>query len=631
MTIPLHRVCRLMAPCIINTPPSARHLLSGRAMPLLAALLLLFAAANAVKAETYGDIQVVFNNSIDANTTVGYAEYLVTVRNTSTDRDRLVTLSIPGDTWGGGGPRISRLSRTVEVPAGATVEVPLLQPALEMPGSGISVSIDGERQDRYVGLNTSSHSSWDGYYDNGNAILCGQGIRGDDIDDFSDGFDYAIGYSGYYNSPFYLSRSEITVAGWSPRWLAYTRFAAVMVSPQELDAMPEPVRAAIDAYTHCGGTLVILGDFTPPDGWGVGASIENRESHQPLPDVSQYAHGLGQRLVMARRTLRAWDEYQWDAFVRTLEQSRVQQGFQLTPSEANSSFPVIEDQGIPARGLLFMMVLFAILIGPVNLIVLHKLRRRLWTLWTVPAMSLLFSATVFGYAMLSEGWGAVGRSMSVTVLDETTMLASTVGIQAYYCPLTPGDGLHFDRGTEITPQIAYDYDYRATDSSPRTLDWTHDQHLASGWISSRVPAHFMIRKSETRRERLNFSRHDDGSYSVVNGLGAPITDLFVADSTGQVYTAGPIAPGASATLTRAPSSPAYGSGQGLIYYVRRTGPWNGLQRIAGDGPGNFDLSPGTYYALLEGTPFMEIGLSELSEHRSTSAVIGLMQEPLDGN
>ncbi len=57
--------------------------------------------------------------------------------------------------------------------------------------------------------------------------------------------------------------------------------------------------------------------------------------------------------------------------------------------EANVKFPVIEDIGIPVKGLFLLMLLFVLAIGPINLMVLARKKRRIWLLWTTPVISLL--------------------------------------------------------------------------------------------------------------------------------------------------------------------------------------------------------------------------------------------------
>src|SRR5262249_22076700 len=149
-----------------------------------------------------------------------------------------------------------------------------------------------------------------------------------------------------------------------------------------------------------------------------------------------------------------------------------------------------EDVGVPVRGLFVLMVLFCIGIGPVNLWLLGRKDRRIWMLWTVPVLSLLTCLAVFGYMLISEGWHGHLRTEAVTLLDETTHRATSFGWTAFYAPLTPGDGLHFSSDTEVMWLKGQDllrgpYGYSRTpdvSSSSCTLDWSQDQHLASGWI-----------------------------------------------------------------------------------------------------------------------------------------------------
>src|SRR5205823_12860439 len=91
-------------------------------------------------------------------------------------------------------------------------------------------------------------------------------------------------------------------------------------------------------------------------------------------------------------------------------------------------------------------------IGPVNISLLSRWKRRIWLLWTVPLLSGFTVLAVFGYMLLSEGWSRHLRIETITVLDESTLRAATVGWTAFYSPVTPGDGLHFSYDTEVTLQ-----------------------------------------------------------------------------------------------------------------------------------------------------------------------------------
>ena len=104
-----------------------------------------------------------------------------------------------------------------------------------------------------------------------------------------------------------------------------------------------------------------------------------------------------------------------------------------------------------------------------------------------------------------------------------------------------------------------------TTNIARTIDWTHDQHLANGWVTARVPAHFMIRKSEMRRERITVRRGTDADLRVVNGLGADINQFWLADRDGTVYSATDIPAGTEALLTPSEKTSIGGSDEILLF------------------------------------------------------------------
>jgi hypothetical protein len=292
-----------------------------------------------------------------------------------------------------------------------------------------------------------------------------------------------------------------------------------------------------------------------------------------------------------------------------------------TDNAANASFPVIDDIRVPIRGMVLIMFLFVVAIGPVNLLVLARLKRRTWLLWTVPAISFVTCLIVFTYSLLSEGVTPDVRTEGLTLLDQVNRRAASIGTTAFYCPLTPSQGLFFEGETEATPLVGL-WDYRA--GSERQMDWTRSQHLERGWITARVPAHFRLRKSALRRERLQLE-YGAGQPNVMNGLGARIHALWIADKTGQIYSAAGIGPGEKATLSTCASHPKVYSQSGLRSFLDRRGvePLDGVTNSAPD-----YLLPNTYMAELEANPFLENGLgpkAKSARNRERCVVYGILE------
>src|SRR5262249_41162820 len=150
-----------------------------------------------------------------------------------------------------------------------------------------------------------------------------------------------------------------------------------------------------------------------------------------------------------------WNQPTWRRIVESWTYSRAPLQRVRTIAEANREFLVAENASIPVRGLFLIILLFAITIGPLNLYLLTRARRRIWMLWTVPVLSGLTCLAVLGYALLGEDWKTRVRSEGLTILDEVSGRATTVGWTAFWTPVVPPDGLHFSIDTDLLPQLAF--------------------------------------------------------------------------------------------------------------------------------------------------------------------------------
>jgi hypothetical protein len=291
--------------------------------------------------------------------------------------------------------------------------------------------------------------------------------------------------------------------------------------------------------------------------------------------------------------------------------------------------------------MVLLMLAFVLIIGPLNLFILSRMQRRIWLLWTIPAVALLTTTGMFAYSFFREGFTPDVRIEGLTYLDQVNRRAASMGLAAFYCPLTPSEGLFFSSETEATPLVEA-WDYRS--SSQREMDWTRGQHLGRGWVSARVPAHFALRKAENRRERLQLERSGN-RLSIVNGLGAEITSLQLRDEAGQIHFASKVPAGQKAGLTLStidPVAPLPGSNatplpvnstnQVDLSNARAFAHKCGLGPLASNvvAEASAFLAPGTYIAELDGNPFLENALvskGRASRNRVKSIVYGVL-EPL---
>jgi hypothetical protein len=644
---------------------------------LLAALCLL-GPPPARAGVTYGDLTVNVEDLPQAGTH-GYTELWVSLTNRS-EQARQVRLTLPRDTLAGWGDHVRSLGRTVEVGAKSTARVSLLLPTHPaVIGTGMSVAIDGKAQDEGVPVNFGYSGRYAGYYSGYGGgymmpplVLVSRGVPADfpefanqrfarisgprfggmpggaedpepaeepnkkaekedpKEDDPAPGGPAGPGGPGMagpggfggpsasYAPRVQFARPTTPLAAWSPNWLGYTSFDAVLVTADDLKAMPAATQTALWQYTECGGMLVVLGRADLPESW------KGRPAAPPGLEVRNA--GFGMAATLPDVGFKKWPAERWERLLAALTTTTPVQRSRSS-SDITRNFPVIDDAGVPVKGLFILMVVFAVVIGPVNLILLSRWKRKLLLLATVPALSLVTCLAVFGYMLLSEGWEGHARIEGVTLLDEGTRRAVSFGWEGFYSPLTPSDGLHFSRETEVAGVFGETDPMRYRHSeggSACTMDWTDDQHLISGWVTARVPAHFAVRKAETRRERVAFTRNPDGTFTALNELGADIDKLFYADELGKVHAAERVAAGARVPL-RATGEGLPAEGREWAPHRLFTTEWASVNVLVRRTPTAY-LVPRGYLATLEAAPFLDEGLLGARTRKARSVVIGIPRE-----
>ena len=411
--------------------------------------------------------------------------------------------------------------------------------------------------------------------------------------------------------PLKLLRAETEPAAWSEHWLAYTRFDAVILHDADFAALSAGARDALIRYAEAGGTIAVFGKMTPP---APALALEKDSS----PNARRFHVGFGLWLALDASDTKSLNVQQRRKLLDAASHSQSPWRSEHDSATANAAWPVVEDHGLPLRGLVAILLVFVILIGPVNVFVLSRRNRRIWLLWTIPAISGVTCLLVFGYSFVSEGFTPSVRLEGVTLLDQINHRATTLGRTAFYAPLTPGNGLHFSFDTELTPFI----NKSSGNTAGREIVLNQDQNLASGWVTARVPAHFLLRKSETRRERIDVEFASDGTPTVVNGLGAEVEKLRLIGPDGRIWFCEKLAVGQKFRLT---------TDGGRVTTVPETltqfyaSEWLNLNLEAN--PTYRALRPGTYLAALASAPFLENALNKDAPTRTRSLVFGIFQAP----
>ena len=189
----------------------------------------------------------------------------------------------------------------------------------------------------------------------------------------------------------------------------------------------------------------------------------------------------------------------------------------------------------PVFSFMLLGTLFAIVIGPLNYLLLGRIQRLSMLLLTVPAGALLVTLCLFLYALLTDGLGVRSRVRSYTMLDQRSGQMASWSRQTYFASIAPSRGLKFPEDATVFPleQRPEDVAYQS-----RALDWEPDgQRLKAGFISSRSLEQFMVLRCGKSERKLVVAQAAGGKPpSVHNNLGTRIKLVMLRDSRGNYYS-----------------------------------------------------------------------------------------------
>jgi hypothetical protein len=386
-------------------------------------------------------------------------------------------------------------------------------------------------------------------------------------------------------------------------WLGFTSVRAVVIGPKEWEQLSEPQKEALRTWTACGGDLFFV------DG-EMAAIFPGRPAFAPSGDRAATAHFFGRIHLPTSGAITA------AGLAKTLtDATPLQDANWALPANRAADWgtiaargfrlPIPGVAGVPARAYLSILIVFTLLIGPVNYWILWRKRRQVLLVLTAPVISAGFILLLAGYVLAGEGLGVRGRAMTFTMLDQASKQAVTrVSASLYAAGMTPGGGLNFGRDVAV-------YAIGPDGSGSRdqqTLDLTEAQRYTAGMIQARSPTNLEQVSFRPARERLSFNR-DGAGMTVVNGLDVTVAALLYKDGDTVYSLARPLPAGGRDTL------------------------------IAGAATGRIQVPPdmplaarfayliahqprGSYLAVLERSPFWDVGVSGVAERSSFHFMIG---------
>ena len=545
-----------------------------------------------------------------------------------TDLRRTVTLSMPASRYGSDG--LESMVATVAVEGRSSASVAMPQPPVDFEGSQNFRVEERGTEPSVFGLEAESLSQY--YHYSGDpappALLLSRSLSGEEfIAAWHGTLESRLKVSGSYSgaaSNFKTFRLMREPEAWPREWVDYSAFDGCFVAEEDYRRFTAETRGALMDYAAAGGAVVLVNLRTLPPEWTARLAGEPAPG-QAVDGLLVGRFGFGHVALLENLDPQTWGGADVQNRLMTcLEHAgkpwMAQMGHRnYDMQDCLRDIPLGHDMGVPVNFFFFLLLAFAIVAGPLAVWLAAKYNRRMWLLWAVPAFGLIFSAVIFASILLVEGVTPTQRRQAITLLDQTTRQAVTLGAVGVYAPAALRDGLSFDYGTEIAPIRS------GEEKGARIVFGQRQRYL--DWVPPRMAAFFRLRRSETRAERLVVERKDDGALEVVNALGAPIERLRLWDEAGVLHEAMNVPPGARQTLrpvdkdvSPAQAQDVYAWMREYAYAVQEPG-WSFAIRDKGARTSGFAAAPRTYIAHLAGCPFLEKPLGDRKTKGSDAALV----------
>ncbi len=356
-------------------------------------------------------------------------------------------------------------------------------------------------------------------------------------------------------------------------WRGYSGLDVLAISADEWMAVQPGVRSAILQWVKLGGNLDLHAKTGGPALESLGIHVDSiLTAERPYPGQR---HALGAGMVSAI----PWDGKELDgtevgryssAAVKTAQREEygsalrvlTGQGQDVQPYSAGRN-PLMEALGtkdFAAWQVGLILMIFGIVVGPVNLFYFAKAGRRHRLFYTTPLISIIAAVLLLAVIFFQDGIGGKGHRAAVVYLDAAENAAFVHQFQVSRTGVLFGGSFETDEAVVVNMALlpasrwnrlnnASDFGYRSR-SEPQNYTVSGNSY-AGDWFQSRAEQGQILDAMISTRGRLEL-KPGSATPVITSTLTAPLARVFYTDAAGKYWSSpGPVTTGATITLVEA--------------------------------------------------------------------------------
>lgn len=312
-------------------------------------------------------------------------------------------------------------------------------------------------------------------------------------------------------------------ADWPADPRVYSSIESLMLNKAEYDQLDQSQKRALSQWVIAGGQLFVFQIDKKVDG----ISVET----EAKPGWGLFYQFSGQNPDKAFE------------YIRSKQKGKDAWSWPELPAHSKSY-----EHASPAGFLIMILIIFAIIIGPLCLFVWAPSSRRYRLFILIPAISLGCSLLLFSFILLIDGIGGKGMRIVEIYLNPETNTATIK--QQQICRT----GLILNSSFNLDPDIEF---YSNNTSQEYKRSSNRSGNLMTGnWFASRSSITQQLAGTKPTRARVTLVPSNDKAPVVQSTLPCTLTDFIYKDGDGNFWKADSLHPGRPTTLTSV-SKPAF--------------------------------------------------------------------------
>ena len=337
-------------------------------------------------------------------------------------------------------------------------------------------------------------------------------------------------------------------------WRAFSGLDFVSFSTNEWLQLTASVRASILQWVELGGTLSLYTSAkeTPEQ-------LQLRLATQPNVSgagVSKSQHGFGfvrifpwdQKML---RTDHLREHYSGGSSDSALPKTN------LTEASKGDFWNKLQKQfgerSFNAWQVGIILILFGLLVGPINLFYFAKAGQRHRLFFTTPIISLGASLLLIVFILFQDGTGGTGVQTSFVYVNPTSSSVSIHQAQLSRTGVLFSGSFTTDEAANILPVTLPDSRWTRIksgyDSTAQNYTQADAKSFGGDWFQSRSEQAQIVEMSRSSRGRIELTSAVDQPPMVKSSLAYPVEVIFYTDGEGKLWSSSaPLATGGSAQL-----------------------------------------------------------------------------------